>query len=351
LSAWPEPEATVPRVQYWVLNYRPEWEAVSKEIASLRSGLADGIEGSLVSFNTTDREFRLRGPEKRIPLPHGLPLAPLLGAHLARADVHHLFASAGERWLTPILARANGVLTVAKGASLLRIERNAAALRRYRAIVVQSEWDGDLMRQLGVRATSLRVIRPGVPLAQYRETDGPFTLLFASSPPNPEYFLTRGIYLMVRVAARLPDMRFLLVWRRRLVEQVHRLIAEMGVKNIEVLDGVVSDMTAVFDRAHATILPALEPRSFIPCPRSGLDSLAHGKPLLLSQFVSMARSVADGGAGVAFEPTICGMEAAIRRLRADYSSFQERAQPYLRERFSPAAHLELHRRLYQAVAG
>jgi len=113
---------------------------------------------------------------------------------------------------------------------------------------------------------------------------------------------------------------------------------------------VVSDMQAVYNRAHATVLPALEHRSFIPCPRSGLESLAQGKPLLVSQFVALAAGVASAGAGVAFDPTVDGLEAAIRRLRAAYASYQPNAQPYLARHFSPLKHLDLHRRLYARVS-
>lgn len=338
-------------VRYWMFNYQPEWEAVSQEIDSLRRGLGDVIDGSIVSLNTADRRLRLRGPEKRVPLPLGLPLLPLLKPYASRAGINHLFASAGERWLTPILAKPNGVLTIAKDShSLPRIERNAEIFQRYGAIVVQSERDRDLMGQLGVRQDSIRLIRPGIPIAPYREGQGPFTILFASSPLRTPQFMTRGIYLMLRTAARLPDLHFLLIWRRRQLAKLRGLIAKAGVSNIEVQNGVISDMTAVYDRVHATILPGLEHRSFIPCPRSGLESLAHGKPLLVSRYVSIAELVARAGAGVTFEPTIHAMEDAIRHLRNNYTTLQQGTQACVRAYFSPSTHLELHRRLYQAVS-
>ncbi len=343
---------SVPQVCYWVFNYMPQWEAVSKEIASLLDGLGEAVDGSLVSLNTSDRGLRLTGRLKRIPLPQGLPLYPLLRPHAARADINHVFASAGERWLGPLVARYNGVLTIAKGtASLDRVQRNARTLQRYRMIVVQCDRDRDLMRQLGVPDASLRVIRPGIPLAAYREARGPFTVLFASSPLSEGDFLTRGIYLVVRVAARLPDVRFLLVWRRRHIEKLQGLIAEAGAANIEVQDGVIPDMGAVYDRVHATVLPALEHRSFVPAPRSGLESLAHGKPLLVSPCVSIAGSLARAGAGVVFEPTLEGLESAIAELRERYDTLQQHTHGYLRERFSPAVHLDLYRRLYQTIGG
>ena len=343
---------SAPRVRFWTFNYMPQWEAVSKEIASLLTGLAGVVDGSLVSLNTHERDLQLRGPVKRIPLPHGLPLYPLLRAHAASADFNHLFASAGERWLTSILARHNGVLTVAKyTAGFERIERNVPVFRRYRAIVVQCERDRDLLRQLGLAAASVRLIRPGIPIAPYREAQGPFTILFASSPFSATDFVSRGVYLMVAAAARLPDVRFLLVWRRGHAGKLRNLLAEARVSNVEIHDGVVRDMGEIYGRAHAAILPALEHRSFIPAPRSGLEALAHGKPLLASQYVSLAPSLARAGAGVVFEPTLGGLEAAVRRLQRDYPAMQECAQPYVERHYSPSTHLELHRRLYQALGG
>jgi glycosyltransferase involved in cell wall biosynthesis len=341
---------SVSRVRYWLFNYMPEWEAVSKEVASLLDGLGEVVDGSLVSLNTSDRRLSLAGRIKRVPLPHGLPLYPLLGPHAASADVNHLFASAGERWLGPLLARHNGVLTIAKGtASLERIQRNSTTLLGYRRIVVQCDRDRDLMRQVGVPDASVRLIRPGIPLAAYREARGPFTILFASSPRSEGDFLTRGVYLILRAAARLPDVRFLLVWRRRHLGKLLRLITEAGVGNIEVQDGVVPDMGAVYDRVHATVLPAMEHRSFVPAPRSGLESLAHGKPLLVSPLVSFAGPLARAGAGVVFEPTVEGLESAVGRLRDEYDMLQRGTHAYLKEHFSPSTHLELHRRLYQSI--
>ena len=338
-----------PTVNYWVFNYKPQWEAVSKEIASLRAGLGDEVDTALVSLNTMDRGLGLRGRDKRIPLPQGLPLVPWL-LHRAKRGINHFFASAGERYLTPVLARRNGVLTVAKDSSSLhRIQRNAGVFPRFRAVVVQCERDLDLMRQLGVNGDSLRLIRPGIPLASYREGEGPFTILFASSPLSADDFLSRGIHLMLRVAARLPEVSFLLVWRERHFARLRQLIAASGAGNVEVLNGVVRDMDAVYGRVHATILAGLEHRSFIPAPRSGLESLAHGKPLLASRFVAIADPVEAAGAGVTFAPTVEGLEDAVRRLRAGYSAFQARAQPFIREHYSPSVHLELYRRLYRAV--
>lgn len=342
---------SAPRVSYWVFNYMPRWEAVSKEIASLRQGLGGEIDGSLVSLNTKDSGFSLTGREKRIPLPHGMPLYPLVLPYASRFDVNHLFASAGERLLTPLLSRHNGVLTIAKDTTTLRgFEHNLISLARMKAIVVQSERDREILRQLGIREAAVRLIRPGIPVATYREAPGPFTVLFASSPLNAADFLSRGIYLITAVAALLPAVNFLLVWRTRHLAKLEKIVAPAALGNVTIISGVIDDMAGVYGGVHATVLPGLEHRSFIPCPRSGLESLAHGKPLLLSNLVSIAPEVARAGAGVSFEPTIEGLKAGILQLQERYSEYQAKTQHYIRDNFSPATHLDLYRHLYRTIA-
>ena len=341
---------STPRILYWVFNYMPQWEAVSKEIASLRKGLDGEIDSSLVSINNKNRDLSLGGRDKRIPLPHGLSLYPLVKPYASRFDINHLFASGGERLLTPILSRRNGVLTVAKDTATLRgFERNRESLIRMRAIVVEGERDREILRQIGVRDEALSLIRPGIPVRPYHEARGPFTILFASSPLNAGDFLSRGIYLILAVAALLPSVQFLLVWRRHHLAKIQQVLASAGVDNVKIRSGMIKDMAAVYQDVHAAILPGLEHRSFIPCPRSGLEALAHGKPLLLSNLVSIARSVNDAGAGVAFDPSVTGLKAAITRLMADYPSYQANTQRYIKEHFSPSVHLERYRRIYQAI--
>lgn len=339
-----------PRVLYWVFNYMPQWEAVSKEVATLLHGLQDTIDGTLVSLNTKYRRLGLTGSEKRIPLPHGLALYPLLKPYASRFDINHLFASGGERFLTPMISRRTGILTLAKDTSSLgSFERNKDSLNRLKAIVVQARRDREILQQMGIREEALQIIRPGVPIARYSAAEGQFTILFASSPLTADDFLSRGIYLIARASALLPDVRFVLVWRKRHLAKLERILADAGTKNVEVINGLIDNMGSIYDRVHATVLPGLEHRSFIPCPRSGLESLAHGKPLLLSHLVSLAESVVASQAGIAFEPTTGGLVAAVRELQRDYPFYQANTQQYIADKFSTTTHLELYRRLYRSL--
>ena len=339
-----------PRILYWMYNYIPQWEAVSKEIASLRRALEAEVDTPLVSINDKDNSLSLGGTDKRVPLLYGLPLYPLAKVYASRFDINHLFASAGERVLTPMLSRYNGVLTVAKDTGSLRgFEKNREALKRLRAIVVQGGRDREILRQIGVPKQAISLIRPGVPAATYREAEGAFTILFASSPRSAADFLTRGIYLITAVAALLPEIKFLIIWRKHHLAKLESIVTSAGTSNIEIRDGLIEDMSEVYHRVHAAVLPGLEHRSFIPCPRSGLEALAHGKPLLMSHLVAIAPSVTRARAGVAFEPTVEGLQAAILQLQAEYPAYQANTQRYIADHFSPAVHLERYRHLYQAI--
>jgi len=220
---------------------------------------------------------------------------------------------------------------------------------RLKAIVVQARRDREILQQMGVHKEALQVIRPGIPIARYSAAEGQFTILFASSPLTADDFLSRGIYLIARASALLPDVRFVLVWRKRHLAKLERILADSGTENVEVINGLIDNMASIYDRVHATVLPGLEHRSFIPCPRSGLESLAHGKPLLLSHLVSLAESVVASRAGIAFEPTTGGLVAAVRELQRDYPAYQANAQRYIADKFSPTTHLELYRRLYRSL--
>lgn len=76
---------------------------------------------------------------------------------------------------------------------------------------------------------------------------------------------------------RLPSVRFRLVWRWN-PGRARQLMRERRLENVDLVAGYVEDMKALYDAAHAGILPALEADSFKPCPHSGLHSTPSAKP-------------------------------------------------------------------------
>lgn len=335
-----------------MVNYAPAWEAASKTIVALRHELEDDLDTRLVGFNTRGTLLQLLGGRTR-QLPAALLLAPggLVRAAIGDSAVLHVFASGGERFLLPKVAGPGAILSIAKGGSRLdRLERNVRHLNRFRFVIVESRRERDLLAQCGVERERVRLIYPAAPLSPHvaPPSDVPFTIAFATSPLSPGNLLTRGVHLMIRVAALLPDVRFIFAWRKCDHEELQRLIAGAGVRNIDVRNGVV-DMHDVFASAHATILPGLCHDSLKPCPQSLVDSLAHGKPVLVSTPTHVADLIATSGAGVVFEPGVDALCDAIRSLRERYAECQARCQPTAASTFSPETFVAKHRALYTEI--
>jgi glycosyltransferase involved in cell wall biosynthesis len=337
-----------PGVAYLMVNFAPQWEAASKQIVLLRSSLRDGYRQRVVAFNTRGRKLRLHAGIRQYPAPLLLLPAGLVRAVIGRHDIAHIFASAGRRLLIRVPRPERVVLSMAKGGAVERVERNADILRSLRFIVVETEQDRDLLRQVGVEDRSARLIYPGAAVKPYREATGPFTIVYATSPLNAGEMLSKGVHLLIRAARSLPDVRFILTWRDQNYQDVCRLVREAGTANVEIRNGVL-DMDEVYGSAHATILPGLHRDSAKPCPQSLLDSMGHGKPVLVSTALPIAGVLARNGAAMVFEPTVDAARQAILDLRDNYDQYQRSCHATVRAHFCPDTFVERHRQLYEEI--
>jgi glycosyltransferase involved in cell wall biosynthesis len=343
-------EVALPRVAYWIFNYMPKWEAASKEIALLAGAFRQELGTRIISFDQHRNGVAMQAGNSHLSIPLGMLGLPMLWWSTRAVKINHVFASAGETRLTPLLAaRENTILTVAKDSIWLdRIERNATTLKSLRCVVVESERHRDLMFQLGLSRDQVRLIYPGTDCKPVHRPAGPFTILFASSPLQKYDLLSRGVHLMIAAAKQLPDVRFRLIWRKH-PEAVKAVVREAGVDNVDIYTGFIADMGAHYDAAHAAILPALTEMSLKPCPHSALLALAHGKPVLASRPVSISSIIDQDQCGAVFDPTVASLCDAIDRLRTRYDHFQANAQPTIRARFSESQFVARYAALYHSL--
>lgn len=336
-----------PKVGYWIFNYAPKWEAASKEVEALSTQFADTFETNVISMNLKNQKISLRGRVKYLPLPYALVGLPLVSNVASRFQINHIFASPGEHLLLPRLNKLNTVLTITKDTnSLGDFEKNAENLKKVKQIVVESKWHEELLLQLGIEHKAIHRIYPGTEIQHYQPATGPFKILFATSPPDLHGFLSRGVYLLIQVAKELPQVRFVLVWRERNYDKLAHLLAEADVSNVEVLNGYIPNMDEVYASVHAAILPGLASNSLKPCPHSGLDALAHGKPVLVSQPTSIADLIQKNQCGIAFEPTVECLGKAILQLVENYDLFQENCHATIKRTFSTDYFLAQYRQIY-----
>lgn len=336
-------------IAFWIFNYMPHWEAASKEAQTLLRAFGSKYTAQLFSLNQ-NRRLGLRGQEKYFPLPESLIALPLLFQIGRWHRINHLFTSGGERLLAPRFAERTSILTICKEpGSIDAFERNRHHLARFEYIVVESERHREILQQCGIEDRRIKLIYPPADKVSYRPAGPPFKILFASSPPGPNQFLSRGIFLILRAAQRLPEVQFVLVWRNRHHETLRALIADAGVDNVSVINGYVDDMGALYDSAHAIVLAGHEYASFKPTPHSAIESLGRGKPLLVTPTASIAEIVTQWRCGIVFEPTVAGFEEAIRNLMGRYGELQENCHRTVEACFSRETFIERYRLLYEEL--
>lgn len=321
------------------------------EMESLSTQLKKYVYTRNISLNTDYTDTSWVGHNKHLPVPHGLILSPLLWWIAKRATINHVFASPAEWILTPLLARLeNTVLTICKdNPEINKLEGNLDTLKGLRCIVVESERHREFLVQGGVDEDKIRLIYPGVDSKPYSKAPEPFTIMFATSPKSKNAFLARGIHLMIRVAERLPQVQFRFIWREWQHNKLQNLIDNSSASNINVINKYVPNMQDMYNSAHAVILPALTETSLKPCPHSGLHSLAHGKPVLVSSYLSMSRIVKQSQCGVVFEPTVESLSMAIQRLKNEYKHYQKNTYSAVKNYFSYSSFISKYKDVYFSI--
>jgi len=153
---------------------------------------------------------------------------------------------------------------------------------------------------------------------------------------------------MLNAAKRVPEVQFVFVWRNKNLTELQEAIKRLAVKNVEIKNGLM-DMDNIYQTVHATILPGLEYHSIKPSPHSGIESLAWGKPLLVSVPSSLAPLVQRFHCGIVFEPSVDSLHRGIRQLMKSYDEFAVNCHTVIEGNFSQTTFLEKYRQLYTSM--
>jgi glycosyltransferase involved in cell wall biosynthesis len=120
-------------------------------------------------------------------------------------------------------------------------------------------------------------------------------------------------------------------------------------KQVTVLNRRV-DVNKVLAGVHASVTLAAAPDIVRAYPHSLMESLASGKPVLVSQTIPMANYVRQTGCGQVVEQvTPAAILTAIESLRGEYESLQESAQQVGRRDFSLERMITSYGEVYERV--
>jgi glycosyltransferase involved in cell wall biosynthesis len=343
-------KAETAKIAYWTYNYAPKWEASSMEVNTLMKEFGNIYDTRLISQNLKSKKIKVRGKLKELPLPFSLLALPFFSKIASSFHINHLFSSPSEPILLPRISGKNTILTITKDSETLsKFEKNLRHLKKLAFIVVESEWHRELLLQAGIDRNKVKLVYPGTAIKNFHPAPGPFSIMFATSPLQEGQLLSRGIYLLMKAAAQLPEVRFILIWRNVDYDKLLRLTHQNGLRNVEVVNGYIPDMDNMYKSIHSVILPGLTTGSLKPAPHSALDALSNGKPVLISRPSSIAGLVDRNQCGVIFDPTTRSLVKAVRHLIDNYDLYQVNCHRTVERCFSETEFLENYRRIYESM--
>lgn len=338
-----------PRVTYWTGIWRPEQEAISKEVAALRNELAP--RAPIISFShgqrshliPSDRTIRLSG--RRTWLLRGLAAA------LERAgDVTHAWGSIDDWLFLKALGRRPVIFTTLLSGQAFP----SAHYARVAVFAAESEPLAAQLRDAGVPDDRVTVVYPGVDLEEFAPApppNGRFTLLFASSPSKVAEFERRGITLLVEIARACPDIDVVLLWRAWGDERA----AARAFEDLNAPSNVVRQpkgtrtMAEVYRASHAVACLFSE-RFGKSCPNSIVEGFACGRPALVSAHCGIEHLISAARAGVSVPLTLEAAVAGVRHLQSDWSAHAAAARRLAETTFDMNRFVESYRALYARLA-
>ncbi len=321
------------KVTFFVQNYEPHQEAISKEIQILHK-----------NFNSEIFNINTSNPAS---------LAKVARMPFVKSDIYHIYTSIADRLFLPLLRKRPIVLTGSAASKKEKIGKQIGLYKKVDRIVVESERQMKSLVELGIEKKKIRIIYPGIDLSAFSYSKPPgnkaFTILFASSPPSLGQMSSRGVDLMLECAEMMPEIRLVLLWRSSGYKELVKKIKSRELKNVFVKNRIVSDMSSEYSSADCTIAPFMNFDEDKPVPRSIIESMACGRPVLVSSRVNIAGLISKEKCGVVFEPSVAGVNRALGKIIKNYASYQKNCRKTAEKCFSAERFVLNYKKLYEEL--
>lgn len=319
----------------------PQAEALSQEIAALRSQFG----GEIIYLNPN-----ISSPIYLPRLLFGCHKLTELRRREAEIDLHHVYNP--DPFPFPILRFLQKPVVYSLSSGLGEKRPNLRYLSHLAAVTVPDERSYNRLRGWGL--PNVHLVRAGIEGGRFTHTPQPLKgkirLLVASAPWTKAQFPSKGIDALLALAAHRPEVELVCLWRGVLLDEMQRRVAAHNlVDRVQVIDRLV-DVNEVLATVHATVNLAVDAAIIKAYPHSLLDSLAAGKPVLVSRAIPMADYVDQTSCGVVVEtvmPEAIGQ--ALDKLVANYEEMAATAVQVGHHNFSLEAMIDSYRQVYRAV--
>ena len=338
------------KINYFALNYTPKEEAISKEIELLIENFEDS---NLIEISSKDYKPKLSKNHLKLHFSFLPIFINLIKRKNKEANLSHIYTSLGDKIFLRILNKRPIILTAGASSNLGKIQKQSKHYKKLDKIIVGNKYEKDILVNLNIPESKIAIVKPGIDLSKFEyKKEKEFTILFATSPPDKKWFEKRGIFLLLDAAKELPEIKFLLLWRKKGYNLLKQEIEKRKLTNIEVINKIVKDPKEIYSKASCTIIPFTEQSTSNKIiPLSALESLASGKPILISTKVGIKEIVIDEKSGVVFIPKKDKLIKAITELRGSYELYQKNARKTAEKHFSKEKFIGEYKKLYNEIIG
>lgn len=224
-------------------------------------------------------------------------------------------------------------------------------LKKVRKFVVVTDRDQGKMKQVGFDS---EVILPGIDIDRFSNSplhgQNKFVLLAGSAPWNEEQFETKGVDVLLQAAVKLPWLHLVFLWRGKLLQEIQERVQHYDLfDRVQIVDRQV-DVNEILSTVHASIVLSKKSELVKAYPHSLLESLAAGKPVLVSKCLAMSDYVEKNQCGISVNNL--QVEVVIEHLgllRKQYSSFVAALSTLELACFSQRAMINSYEQLYKQV--
>lgn len=317
------------KVTYWATScLEPRIEAISKEIFDLAAKFSDGLIFSV----SPHLSVKLSGRRCMGFHPSFDPLLRLIIPLIEhRTDINHIYSEVSPWIYFKTLGKKPIVLTIASEKGDLIPE----FIDRCDVIVIQTEGMRERLKDCDVDSRKVRLIYPGINLSAFSRKQRPinFTrpkVLFATYPRTAEELEARGVFFLIEVANQYPEIEFHMVsrpWRSKGtgLSVVKEILDRKQLANVFVIEGIQKAMAELYNQYDFTVIPYLTIDGGKECPRSLIESLACGVPILISDVAPFSSFVAEYDCGCIFSLNPSNFAFALEAGLKKYKQISDKA--------------------------
>ncbi len=326
------------------------WDAVGQEIKLLSQNYGNRIFAYSGSFRK-----RLLQLSQRLPFLLERIYFHKIFCFDKKVNLHHLFFPrlSNFRFLRK-LKKPLIYSSVAKGmgfSTASELIEQAKKMDYVRFFTVACEEDKKTLNDAGIK--NVAVVLPGINLDRFRKIsfnpNSPRKLLMATPPTSFKRFENRGINLILDTLKNLPDLKVTFLWRNVAYEEMKNLVNEKEVVNqVEIVNQLVKPEDYLQESAGAVaVFTGTEGNKAYP--NSIIESLASGRPVIVSSIMPIAKIIQQYHCGIVVNPTTSDLIVGIQEYFEKYRQLAENCQKAA-ALFSQERLLRDYQAIYQKIA-